>query len=111
MEGMNEPVKSDWNSFARVNASQRWRKPSAMMGRAMTDAIVAEAQIVPHLRVLDVASGSAEPASSIATSLNGTRMVTATDISAEPLGIGEQRSRERQLANIRFRVADVHALP
>jgi ubiquinone/menaquinone biosynthesis C-methylase UbiE len=111
MEGMNEPVKSDWNSFARVNASPRWRKPSAMMGRAMTDAIVAEAQIVPHLRVLDVASGTGEPAISIATALNGTGMVTATDISAEPLAVGEQRACERKLSNIRFRVADVHALP
>lgn len=102
---------SDWNTFARVNAAQRWRKPSAMMGRAMTDAIVTEARIVPHLRVLDVASGTGEPAISIATALDGTGFVTATDISAEPLGVGEQRARERDLKNIRFVVADVHALP
>ena len=102
---------SDWNTFARVNAAQRWRKPSAMMGRPMTEAIVAEAQIVPHLRVLDVASGTGEPAISIATALNGTGFVTATDISAEPLGVGEQRARERELKNVRFVVADVHALP
>jgi ubiquinone/menaquinone biosynthesis C-methylase UbiE len=111
MERMVDSPNSDWNSFARTNASQRWRKPSAAMGRAMTEAIVAEAQIVHHLRVLDVASGTGEPAISIATALNGTGMVTATDISAEPLAIGEQRARERNLANIRFRVADVHALP
>lgn len=77
----------------------------------MTETIVAEANIVPNLRVLDVASGTGEPAISIATSLAGTGMVTATDISAEPLAIGEQRARERHLTNIRFRVADVHALP
>jgi ubiquinone/menaquinone biosynthesis C-methylase UbiE len=108
---MGSMSNSDWNSFARTNASQRWRKPSAAMGRAMTEAIVADAQIVPHLRVLDVASGTGEPAISIATALNGTGMVTATDISAEPLAIGEQRARERNLSNIRFLVADVHALP
>lgn len=102
---------ADWNSFARVNASERWRKPSAAMGRAMTDTIVAEAKIVPHLRVLDVASGTGEPAISIATAMNGTGMVTATDISAEPLAKGEKRAQERKLANIRFRMADVHALP
>jgi ubiquinone/menaquinone biosynthesis C-methylase UbiE len=104
-------AKPDWNSFARVNASQRWRKPSAIMGRAMTDAIVAEANIVPHLRVLDVASGTGEPAISIASALQGTGMVTGTDISAEPLAVGEQRARERKLSNIRFLTADVHALP
>lgn len=108
---MGKSTESAWNSFARVNASQRWRKPSAMMGRALTDFIVAEAQIVPHLRVLDVASGTGEPAISIATALAGTGMVTATDISADPLAIGEQRARERNLKNICFRVADVHALP
>jgi ubiquinone/menaquinone biosynthesis C-methylase UbiE len=62
---MDEPPKSDWNSFARVNASQRWRKPSALMGRAMTETIVAGADIVPNLRVLDVASGTGEPANAI----------------------------------------------
>jgi ubiquinone/menaquinone biosynthesis C-methylase UbiE len=108
---MVEPASSDWNSFARVNASQRWRKPSALMGRAMTKTIVMEANIVPHLRVLDVASGTGEPAISIAMTLNGTGMVTGSDISAEPLAIGEQRARERNLTNIRFRIADVHALP
>ncbi len=110
MNGMNERT-SDWNSFARVNASQRWRKPSAAMGRAMTEAIVAEARIVPHLRVLDVASGTGEPAISIASALAGTGMVTATDISAEPLAVGEERAKQRELRNIRFRLADVHQLP
>jgi SAM-dependent methyltransferase len=38
-------------------------------------------------------------------------MVTATDISGEPLKVGEGRAQERKLTNIRFRVADVHALP
>lgn len=111
MERMDTTPKSDWNSFARVNASQRWRKPSGLMGRAMTETLVIEAKIVPHLRVLDVASGTGEPAISIASALAGTGTVTATDISAEPLSIGEQRARERNLTNIRFRVADVHALP
>ncbi len=81
------------------------------MGRAMTEAIVAEAKIVPHLRVLDIASGTGEPAISIATALDGTGMVTATDISAEPLAVGEQRAQQRGLSNLRFRVADAHALP
>ena len=103
--------ESDWNSFARVNASERWRKSSAAMGRAATEAIVADAKIVPHLRVLDIASGTGEPAISIATAMEGTGMVTATDISAEPLAVGEERAKQRGLKNIRFRVADVHALP
>jgi ubiquinone/menaquinone biosynthesis C-methylase UbiE len=108
---MSERQSSNWNTFARVNASQRWRKPSAAMGRAMTEAIVREAQVAPNMRVLDVACGTGEPAISIATELDGTGEVIATDISPEPLKIGEARARERGLNNIRFQQADVHQLP
>lgn len=100
-----------WNSFARVNASQRWRAPSAAMGRAMTEAIVRETRVEPGMRVLDVACGTGEPAISIATLMNGTGSVVGADISPEPLKIGEQRARERGLTNIRFQQADVHQLP
>jgi ubiquinone/menaquinone biosynthesis C-methylase UbiE len=106
---MTEP--SGWNSFARTNASDRWRKPSAMMGTPLTELIVREANIGPNQRVLDIASGTGEPAISIACLLNGTGEVIATDISAEPLKIAEGRAQQRALNNIRFQIADVHALP
>ncbi|HEY3927693.1 MAG TPA: class I SAM-dependent methyltransferase [Candidatus Koribacter sp.] len=108
---MSETAKGDWNDFARMNASQRWRKPSAMMGHSMTEAIVAAAEVVPNLRVLDVACGTGEPAISIATAMKGTGMVMATDVSDSPLKIGEGRAKERKLTNIQFQKADVHALP
>lgn len=100
-----------WNSYGRVNASQRWRRPSAAMGRAMTEAIVAEARVEKGMRVLDVASGTGEPAISIATLLGGTGVVVATDISRQPLKVGEQRAREQGLTNIQFVPADAHRLP
>jgi ubiquinone/menaquinone biosynthesis C-methylase UbiE len=103
--------EANWNSFARVNASQRWRQPSAAMGRAMTEAIVAEARVAPGMHVLDVASGTGEPAISIATQLDGSGRVVATDVSAEPLKVGQQRARERGLTNIEFTPADAHQLP
>lgn len=81
------------------------------MGRGMTQTIVAEARIESGMRVLDVASGTGEPAISIATLLNGTGHVVATDISPEPLQVGMQRARERGLSNIEFTPADVHRLP
>ena len=108
---MSTSSQPDWNSFARRNASIRWRKPSAILGSNMTKAIVAAANVAPHLRVLDVACGTGEPGISIAAAMNGTGMVTATDISAEPLAIGQERARERGLKNIRFQLADIHELP
>jgi ubiquinone/menaquinone biosynthesis C-methylase UbiE len=81
------------------------------MGRAMTEAIVREAQVEPGMRVLDMACGTGEPAISIATRLNGTGEVVGVDISPEPLKIGKGRARERGLTNIRFQQGDVQQLP
>lgn len=81
------------------------------MGTPLTELIVRESRIEPNLRVLDVASGTGEPAISIAALLNGTGEVIATDISEEPLKIAEGRAQQRNLANIRFHLADVHQLP
>ncbi len=102
---------TDWNSFARVNASTRWRAQSAAMGRAATDAIVEEADVQSGMRVLDVASGTGEPAISIAANLAGTGGVVATDLSPGPLNVARERARQRGLRNISFAPADVHNLP
>jgi ubiquinone/menaquinone biosynthesis C-methylase UbiE len=108
---MTELHQPDWNSFARANASERWKKLSGAMGSDATRALVTEARIVPGLTVLDVASGTGEPAISIATAMNGTGRVLATDISEGPLKIAQQRAEQRELKNIEFRTADAKSLP
>lgn len=77
----------------------------------MTEAIVAEARVESGMRVLDVASGTGEPAISIATLLEAAGRVVATDISPGPLKIAAQRALERDLTNLEFALADVHRLP
>ena len=113
MSGYNCAVdtQSGWNSFARTNASERWRKPSAIMGAPLTQALVEYAEVERGMSVLDIACGTGEPAISIATQLDGTGEVIATDISPEPLKVAEQRARERKLGNISFQQADAHDLP
>src|SRR4051794_16461788 len=108
---MSEPYRPDWNSFARANASQRWRQPSAAMGGEATRALVAEARIADGLTVLDVACGTGEPAISIAVAMNQTGRVIASDISEGPLKIARQRAEQRGLTNIEFAQADAHSLP
>jgi ubiquinone/menaquinone biosynthesis C-methylase UbiE len=108
---MSVETQSGWNSFARASASDRWRKQSATMGASLTELIVCEARVEANMRVLDVASGTGEPAISIATLLNRSGEVIATDISAAPLRIAQARAQQRGLGNIRFQLADVHALP
>ena len=107
MSSVNTP---DWNSFGRINASQKWRKQSAAMGSGMTEAIVAAAEIERGTRVLDVACGTGEPAISIATLLHGTGEVIGVDISSAPLEIARRRAKDRGLTNARFEQADAHQL-
>ena len=102
---------ADWNSFGRANASQKWRRQSAVMGNDMTQAIVAAARVQSGMRVLDIACGTGEPAISLAALLSGEGEVVGVDISPAPLKIAEERAAQRRLSNITFQQADAHALP
>ncbi|HZI57760.1 MAG TPA: methyltransferase domain-containing protein [Verrucomicrobiae bacterium] len=102
---------SDWNSFGRANASQKWRKQSAAMGSDMTRALVDAAQVGPGMRVLDIACGTGEPAISLATLLKNSGEVVGVDLSPAPLQIAAERAAQRGLTNARFQQADAHDLP
>ncbi len=102
---------TDWNSFGRANASQKWRRQSAAMGNDMTRAIVAVAQVRSGMRVLDIACGTGEPAISLAAVLVGDGDVVGVDISPAPLKIAEERAIQRGLSNVTFQQADAHELP
>lgn len=102
---------TDWNSFGRANASQRWRRQSAAMGNDMTRAIVAAAQVRSGMRVLDIACGTGEPAISLAAVLVGDGDVVGVDISPAPLKIAGERAIQRGLSNVTFQQADAHELP
>lgn len=104
-------VEANWDSFARINAGERFRAQSAAMGASVTRAIVEEARIVPGLRVLDVACGSGEPAISIAMLLRESGQVIGADVSPAPLQVAAERTQKHGLSNVQFVQADVHRLP
>jgi ubiquinone/menaquinone biosynthesis C-methylase UbiE len=81
------------------------------MGSAATDAIVQLAEVRPGMRVLDVGTGTGEPAISLAPRVAPGGEVVGIDMAVEPLDTAHARAAERQLTNITFREADVHALP
>lgn len=105
------PAKTDWNSFARANASQKWRQQSAAMGCDLTRGIVEAASVLPGMRVLDLACGTGEPAISLATFLVDAGEVIGVDISGAPLQIAAARAAQRGLTNAKFQQADAHDLP
>lgn len=104
-------AETNWSDHARVQASQKWERPSAEMGKHATSALVEYAAPQPRERVLDVACGSGAPSLQVARRVGAEGFVVATDLNEEPLKIAAQRARERSITNIRFERADVHALP
>jgi SAM-dependent methyltransferase len=102
---------SSWGSHYRLVASEKWKAKSAAMGQPVTDALVEYAQPAPGMRVLDLASGTGEPAISLSVRVGVQGQVTALDLSADLLAIAGQRARARGLTNFTARQADAHALP
>ena len=84
---------------------------SATMGRDVTQALVNFAQPRPGMNILDLASGTGEPAISLASLVGSEGHVTALDISSELLEIADQRAHERGLTNFSTRQADAQELP
>jgi SAM-dependent methyltransferase len=100
-----------WGAQYRLVASEKWRAKSAAMGQPATDALVEYARPVPGMRVLDLASGTGEPAISLATQVGADGHVTALDLSADLLAIAEKRAHARGLNNLTTQQADAHSLP
>jgi SAM-dependent methyltransferase len=100
-----------WGTQYRLVASEKWKAKSAAMGQPVTDALVEYAEPKPEMRVLDLGSGTGEPAISLATKVGAHGHVTALDLSAELLVIAQERAQARGLTNFSTRQADAHSLP
>ena len=107
-DGRLEPT---WGNSYRLVASDKWKQQSAAMGKAVTEALIDYAAPQKGMKVLDLASGTGEPAISLATRVGPQGQVTALDLSAELLEIAERRAQERGLENFLTRQADAHSLP
>jgi SAM-dependent methyltransferase len=81
------------------------------MGQPVTDALVEYARPESGMQVLDLASGTGEPAISLALRVGAAGHVTALDLSAELLEIAEKRAVARGLKNFSTQRADAHSLP
>jgi ubiquinone/menaquinone biosynthesis C-methylase UbiE len=110
---MTAAVKSEpsWGNQYRLVAAEKWKAKSAAMGQPVTDALVEYAQPQPGMRVLDLASGTGEPAISLAMRMGPQGHVTALDLSPDLLQIATERARARGLQNFSIQQADAHSLP
>ena len=95
-----EGQRTQWNK-----AASGWRKWSELIDAsagAVSRRLVELAGVEPGSRVLDVAAGYGEPAMTAATAAAPDGNVVATDISAEMLAFGRERSAAAGVTNIEF---------
>ena len=104
-----ENVRGEWSAAA--DAWRRWHPQHVVMSRGATEAILQESRLGPGMQVLDLASGSGEPALSISEAVGPLGHVTATDLVPEMLRVAEDNARDKGLTNLTFRQADAEALP
>jgi SAM-dependent methyltransferase len=103
--------KPQWGSSYRLVAAEKRKVKSAAMGAAVTQALIDYASPQSGMKVLDLASGTGEPAIGLASRIGSDGQVTALDLSAELLLIAEERARQRGLDNFSTCRADAQSLP
>lgn len=108
---MTGPSSTPWSSSYRLVAAEKWKAKSAVMGSAVTEALVQYAQPQPGMKVLDLACGTGEPGISLAQRVGPAGHVTGSDLSSELLEIAAQRARIKGLPNFTTEKADAHHLP
>jgi ubiquinone/menaquinone biosynthesis C-methylase UbiE len=101
----------DWGSSFRMTAADKWKAKSAVMGRAATDTLVDYAQPKAGMQVLDLASGTGEPAITLAARIAPGGHIVALDQSAEMLVTAAERAQQRGITNLSTRHADAQDLP
>ena len=100
-----------WSSQYRLVAAEKWKAKSALLGSAVTQTLVDYASPLAGMTVLDLASGTGEPAITLAERVGPQGSVTAIDQSSELLEIAAERARKKGLANLTTRQGDAHKLP
>jgi SAM-dependent methyltransferase len=103
-------VREEWDDDVTVAAWQRWHAPFAIQTAAATEAIIEAARPQPGMQVLDLASGSGEPAIALARRVEPGGRVTATDMSSGMLGVARDNARSAGVTNVRFHRDDAERL-
>jgi len=104
-----EIVRQEWRDAAPF--WRKWSSQLAFQSRQATELVVQGAALSPGLHVLDLASGSGEPALSVSAAIGPQGRVIATDLLLEMLEVAQENAAARGLTNIDFRATDAEQLP
>lgn len=90
---------------------KKWSPQLTHQSRRATELVVEGAALAPGLHVLDLASGTGEPALSISAAVAPSGCVVATDLVREMLQVAQEFAAARGIRNIEFQTADAEQLP
>jgi SAM-dependent methyltransferase len=108
---VSDPNPAPWSSSYRLVAAEKWKAKSAVLGSAVTEALLEYSNPQLGMSVLDLASGTGEPGISLAQRVGPEGAVTAVDQSSELLEIAIERARQKALTNFKTQPSDAHQLP
>ena len=99
----NDVVRESFTTQAKAFASNPWVTNAERISR-----LVAAARLKGNERVLDIATGPGYIAEAFA---RAAREVIGVDLTAAMLAIAEERTKQRDVSNVSFRIGDVQNLP
>jgi ubiquinone/menaquinone biosynthesis C-methylase UbiE len=108
LQAIRDKQKESWNKFS--GGWKKWNTFTMDFLKPMGDMIINSLHITANDVVLDIASGTGEPAFSIAA-LATDGKVYATDLADQMLNIAKEYADANNINNIEFKVADVSDLP
>jgi len=111
LEEYRDRIETDWANDA---AAAAWQKHYHIMREqlaAVTQALVDRTGVEPGQKVLDLASGTGEPAIPLARRVAPDGTVTATDINPAMLSALQSNAADQGVTNMEFRVVDGETLP
>ena len=108
LEEIREQQKQSWNKFS--GGWKKWDSLTMDFLRPVGDAIIAALSPYGNELVLDIASGTGEPALTIASMLSGGK-VTMADVADDMLAIAKENAAHRGILNVEVIACDVCELP
>jgi ubiquinone/menaquinone biosynthesis C-methylase UbiE len=102
-------IHEEWRGAAPL--WMKWYEKVSSQSRAATDLVVQGALLSAGLHVLDLASGTGQPALSVAKAVGPSGRVVATDMVPEMLEGARTNAATQGLSNMQFKVADAESLP
>jgi ubiquinone/menaquinone biosynthesis C-methylase UbiE len=106
-----ELVEAEWTDPTTIDAWQRWSAKQLAQYRDAAALLLEAAGVRPGCDVLDLASGTGDPATAIAETVGPSGRVTATDLSAEMVAVCAANLRGQGFTNAEVFQADVQSLP